>query len=199
MNDEQESNMGKQAWQSQALDAPPISLELIQFHVRKLNSSWRCEIGAAYGGVVAGVCAVVFGFLWHAPTVEMKYVQRIGMVLVMLAGIYIAIRVRRLGAQVAQQESVTRSLDAYRLELARRRDYYLSGWRWSFWPLMPGVSVLMIGKAVFDPRPRNLALNFLVFAFALIAYALSILHQRRKARTLQQELDALATLGQQKS
>src|SRR3954462_5919767 len=99
MSEEQESNMGKQAWQSQTLDAPPISLEFIHFQVAKLNSSWRREIHLGYWGVAIGVGTALYGLFKSVETGEMRYVIRAGVVLVMLGMIYLAIQTRRYPGQ----------------------------------------------------------------------------------------------------
>jgi len=186
--------MGKQAWQSQALDAPPISLEFIHFQVAKLKSGWRRELQHLYWAVGAGVCAGLIAIFKDAPA-EMTLVIRSGAALAILGFIAVVLMARRQDRQMqAPEQSFGRSLEAYRAELERRRDYYLSYSRWGFWFLMPAVVVLVGGGIVFDPRPDKLQYYGFMVAFAVFGNAYAILKARHRAHAFQNELNALATL-----
>jgi hypothetical protein len=67
-----------------------------------------------------------------------------------------------------------RSLDAYREELKRRRDYCWDAWRWSMWPIAPSILVMFVGGLVYDPRPNKLVhygiMALFVVAFTLLEY-----------------------------
>jgi hypothetical protein len=129
------------------------------------------------------------------PT-AMVYVTGLGVVLAIAGFICLAVRARRRGGPVAirPEESVGASLNAYRTELQRRRDYYLGTWRWSIAPLLPSVAVLLIGGFWFDPRPPS-GLRFgLSTLFVIVFSLLGVLVHRGKARAFQEELDALDTL-----
>jgi hypothetical protein len=201
MSEEQESKMGKQAWQSQTLDAPPISLEFIHFQVAKLNSSWRREMHLVYWAVAIGVVTALYALFRSVEAGEMRYVIRAGVVLVMLGMLAVAFLTRRYAGQIAlqSQESVTRSLDAYRSELLRLRDYYLHHWRWSLWPLMPGICVIVIGGIVFDTRPNSWIRYSSMIASCCVGVLIAIWDQRRKAMAFERELNALSSLEQPKS
>lgn len=187
--------MGKQAWQSQTLDAPPISLEFIHFQVAKLNSGWRRERRYVYWAVGAGICAGLIAIFKQVPA-EMVFVIRIGISLAVLGFISTALFVRRHDKRAPAQleKSFGRSLEEYRSELERHRDYYLQYTRWGFWLLMPAVVVLVGGGIAFDPRPGKLQHYGFMIAFAVFGTAYAILKARHRAQTFQDELSALATL-----
>jgi hypothetical protein len=89
---------------------------------------------------------------------------------------------------------VMQSLDAYRAALERRRSHYATAWRWSLWPTIPGVAVILGGSLLFDDRPHKwlrLSLAALVCALAILA---GVWIAFRKSEGFQRELDALNTL-----
>lgn len=198
MTERQESDMSKLAWQSQPIDAPTISLAFIHHHATRLNAQLRREMQVLYGTVVLGIVVAVIALLKRAPesSTAMTYVTSLGVVLAIAGFIYVTVQARRRGGQVAirPEESVAASLNAYRAELQRCRDYYLGTWRWSIGPLLPSVAVFLIGGFWFDPRPQS-GLRFgLLTIFVVVFTVLGVLDHRRKARAFQGELDALDTL-----
>jgi multidrug transporter EmrE-like cation transporter len=109
---------------------------------------------------------------------------------------YVAFRTRLRGnLQLAtEHEQVLQSLHAYRTALERRRDHYATAWRWSLWPAIPAVVVILGGTLLFDERPHKwlrLSLATLVCAMAFLFAAWFSL---RKSAGFQKELDALKTL-----
>lgn len=198
MSEHQESNVGKTVWQSQTLDAPPISLAFVHHQVAKLNAEFRRERLLLYWVVGLGVVALLVALLKPVPeaAVALTYVNRVGVVLAFLGFAYVTIQARRRGSQVTTHpgESVARSLEAYRTELQRRRDYYAGSWRWSVLPLLPTALVYLGGGALFDPKPNTLLRYGLLGLFVVTFTLLGILDYKRKARTFQRELDAIDTL-----
>lgn len=198
MSEHQESNMGKTVWQSQTLDAPPISLAFVHHQVAKLNAEFRREKLLLYSVVGLGVVILVT-LLKPLPeaTAALTAVNRVGVVLAFLGFVYVTIQARRRGSQVTThpEESVARSLDAYRTELQRRRDYYAGSWRWSVLPLLPTGLVFLVGGALLDQKPNVLLRYGLAGLLAVIVTLLGILDHKRKAKMFQQELDALETLN----
>lgn len=198
MSEHQESNVGKTVWQSQTLDAPPISLAFVHHQVAKLNSQFRRETLSLYLVVGLGI-VILLTLLKPLPeaTAALTYVNRVGVVLAFLGVVYVTIQARRRGSQVTThpEESVARSLEAYRTELRRRRDYYAGSWRWSVLPLIPTVLVFLGGGALFNPNPQAL-LRYGLAGLSVVTFALlGILDHKRRAKTFQQELDALETLN----
>jgi hypothetical protein len=58
--------------------------------------------------------------------------------LALLGAVYVALQMRGRSRSLARRDdSMQHSLQAYREELERRRDYYLESWRWALWPMVP--------------------------------------------------------------
>lgn len=198
MTEQRENDMSKQAWQSQTIEAPTISLAFIHHHVAKLNAQFRHESLLVNWTVALGIVAALVALVIPAPNMSSArtYVTFLAVALAIAGFIYVAVQVRRRGGQVAirKEESIADSLNAYRAELQRRRDYYRGSWRWSIGPLLPAVVVFLIAGFWFNPRPESRSHLAFVTVFAVIFILLGALDHRRKAKAFQEELDALDTL-----
>jgi hypothetical protein len=191
------STTGKSAWQTQTLDAPTISLAFIHHQIDKLNKDIRREAVLLYAAFAVYTAAALIALLNPSPTlsVPMGYVYRGGMILALLGGGYFALQMRRHSRTLAHPDrSVQQSLQAYRGELERRRDYHLKSWRWSILPMVPALGVFLIGGPLYDQRPHALRQYLIMALFVVFMTGLAVWNQRRKARTFQQELDAIGTL-----
>jgi hypothetical protein len=195
MSEPQEnSELGKTLWQTQALEAPRISLELVRHHVDKLNGDLREQKILMYFGIAIMACLLPFGF-FKDPT---SNVLRVGSILAIIGAIYLTIEMRRRGSQLdsSVDGGILQTLDAYRAELERRRDYYLDSWRWSIWPMMPSLLVFLVGGSVYSTSQRSIGHHIAMGIFAVTAILLGTWDHRRKGRALQRELDAFETLTQ---
>jgi hypothetical protein len=184
--------LGKTLWQAQALEAPRISLELVRHHVDKLNGDWREQKLLMYFALAVMACAVPFGF-FRDPT---SNVFRVGSILAIIGAIYVTLEVRRRGGQLDSSidGGVLRTLDAYRAELERRRDYYLDSWRWSLWPMIPSLVVFLVGGALYGTSQRSIGSHIAMGLFAVVGTSVAVWDHRRKGRAFQRELDAFETL-----
>lgn len=192
------ANMSNLVWQSQPLDAPRISLEYVRHQAEKLNSDVRRENYLIR--IVAIVCAVLLVLLVilkpsDPPPIAFTRVSLGGAFLLLFGVIYTAFEVRRRGRVLAigKEEGVVRGLEAYSIELRRRRDYCLD-WQWSIWPIAPAVVVMLVGGILYDQRPNKVIRYGLVSVGCVVGTLLGALRVRRKGRKYQRELDALATL-----
>lgn len=91
------------------------------------------------------------------------------------------------------------SLHAYRTALERRRDHYASAWRWSLWPVIPGVIVILGGGWLFDERPGKWLRLSLAAVVCALAFVIGLTISLRKSAGFQRELDAVKTLGEDAS
>lgn len=198
MTERQGTDMSKLAWQSQPIDPPQITLTFIHHHASKLNAQLRREKQALYGTIVVGSVVTVAALLLRAPTMStaMIYVTSLGLMLAIAGFIYVAMQAQRRSSRVAlrPEESVAASLNAYRTELQRRRDYYHHSWRWSIGPLLPALAMFLIGGFWFDPRPESGLRYGLAVLIVIVVPLLGVLHHRSKAKAFQEELDAVDTL-----
>jgi hypothetical protein len=198
MNERHDSGtIGKSAWQSQTLDAPTISLAFVHHQIGKLNADTRRETLLAYAAIAVCAGAALFALLNASPalSIPMGYVYRVGMTLALLGAVCVALQMRRRTTALARpDDSVRQSLQAYRGELQRRRDYHLESWRWSLLPMVPAVLVLVVGGALYDQHPDAMVHYGLMALFVVAVTVLAVWDQRRKGRAFQRELDALDTL-----
>lgn len=199
MNTNEEDNMSSMVWQSQPLEAPRISLEFVRHQVEKLDRGVRQRNYIEYVVAVLTM-ATWIAFVFLRPGVDWSWpfslVVRLGTSLVVLAVLYATWQWHRRHQILSIQHSdkVVQSLDGYRAELQRRRDFYIGRWRWYLLPYVPGVSVLLVGGLLFDPGPHRLRRH----AVAGLGFLLATLHlwwlDKRGRQKYQRELDALATL-----
>jgi hypothetical protein len=196
------SNM---VWQSQSREAPRISLQYVRRQAERLNSDIRRETRFGYYGTAFAALVGLFvvfapGPVWstvQAPAAIVIVIQLTALLSLLACG-YITFRTRLRGKlQLAtEHEQVMQSLHAYRTALERRRDHYATAWRWSLWPAIPAVLVILGGTLLFDERPHKwlrLGVATLVCALAFVFGAWVSL---RKSQGFQRELDALKTLDE---
>jgi hypothetical protein len=190
-------------WQSQPLESPRISLPYIRRQAERLNSDIRKEIRLGYFGVIMGAVAFALFTFAPAPAWSTVHVPAAIELLVQMTALFVFVgaayhtfQVRRRGKlqMTTEQEQVMQSLQTYRLALERRRNHYLSAWRWSFWPLFPSVAVVLGGGLLFDERPGKALRLGLSAAVCAASFLLAAWISSRKGREYQKELDALKTL-----
>lgn len=199
----EEKNVSNAVWQSQALEAPRMSLQYVRHQAEKLNSDARRELGLAYLSAI--LSALVLGLFVFAPSAwwaalhipaSLARVLQLTVLLLLLASAYLTQQVRRRGKVLRIQgcEQVMESLEAYRNELRRRRDYYLGAWRWSRWPLIPAIAVILVGGLLYDPRPGKWLRLSVAALVCVLGSLLGTWIYARKGNDFQRELDALASV-----
>jgi hypothetical protein len=180
-------------WQEQPTEAIEMSLEEIrrkahQFHAR---SRWKALMAIVIGIVLGGVFAAV--------SAKAQYlVLRIGWGILSLWGLYAAWKAYKWvwPSNLAEDAALSTSLEFYRNELERRRDYTRHIWRNSaLWLCFVGLAFLVLpvlGMAVKNPR---LLLNAIPFFVLLAAWFVAFVFLRRRdQRMLQREIDELEAL-----
>jgi hypothetical protein len=196
---------GNTVWQSQTLEAPRISLQYVRRQSERLNSGIRRELRFSYFGTA--LCALLGLVAVFAPapawsTLEvpaaLDLAVQLAALLSFLACGYITFQIHRRGKlqRAVEHEQVMQSLQAYRTALERRRDHYSSAWRWSFWPVIPSVIIVLGSGLLFDERPgKGLRLSLSALVCSL-AFLLGAWVSFRKSQGFQRELDALKTLDE---
>jgi hypothetical protein len=176
-------------------------LQYVRRQAERLNSDIRRERRLGYFGTVfaasAGFFVAIAPFSAQVPTAMVLVIQ-LTVLLSLLGCGYIAFEGQRRSKQqlAVEHEQVMKSLDAYRAALERRRNHYATAWRWSLWPAIPGVVLVLGGGVLFDDRPHKwlrLSLAALVCALALLA---AVWISFRKSEGFQRELAALYTLDE---
>jgi hypothetical protein len=196
-------NRSADVWQTQHLEAPRISMDFVRHQAEKLNSAWRLEMRVMVIGIVLTIIVLIAALaLRPSPALhitkitELLWSVRAGSFLLMAGAVYLWFDMRRRGQllTLSRNDGVVPTLETYRYELRRRRDYYLGAWRWSFWPVVPAGVITLGGAALFDQRPGRWMRILVVAALAIAGLFLVVLHNTGKGRKYQRELDALASL-----
>lgn len=194
---------GNTVWQSQNREAPRISLEYVRRQAERLNAGIRREQRWGYFGTA--VVALLAFFLVFAPeparsgahiSAAVALVVQMTALLSFLACAYVTFLAHRRGKlqRAAEHEQVMQSLHAYRAALERRRDHYATAWRWSLWPVIPAVVVILGGDMLFDDRPYKWLRLSVSAAVCALAFVLAIWLSTSMSRAFQRELDALKSL-----
>ena len=186
------TELGKSVWQSQALDAPRVTVEFVRHHIDKLNADFRRELRLMY--VSIGLIVIVL-LTTLSETGDWARVSRIGIILTILGAGYLLTQMRRRANELKSQgeSGIMQTLEAYRAELQRRRDYYLDSWRWSVWPMLPALLALLGGGAIYD-RERGAMHYLMMILLCIVLLVIAVWDHRRKGRVYQRELDAFETL-----
>jgi hypothetical protein len=200
---DQEQNRSAAVWQAQHLEAPRISVDFVRLQAEKLNSAWRLEMHVIVIGIVITMVVLVAALtlrpspgLHITKITEFVWSVRTASFLLVIGSVYLWFDMRRRGQllNLIGNEGVVHTLDAYRSELRRRRDYYLGAWRWSFWPVIPAAVVTLGGAGLYDQRPGKWIRILVLAALEIAGLALVMLHNNAKGRRYQRELDALASM-----
>lgn len=196
---------GNAVWQSQAREAPRISLQYVRRQAERINSDIERETRFSYFGTAFCLVAGLFvafapGPGWsatHAPAAIIAVIQLTAL-LSILACLYTAFQIRLRGKlqRAVQHEQVMLSLHAYRTALERRRDHYATAWRWALWPAIPAMVTVLGGTLLFDERPHKWLRLSLAASVCVIALLLGAGVSRRRSAWFSKELDALRSLDE---
>jgi hypothetical protein len=184
----------KQIWQNQPTEAMQMSLEEIrrkahQFHNKaRLKALTAIVIGIALCGVFAATAA------------KPQYlVLRIGWGILSIWALYGAYQAYKWiwPSSLAPEATVGTSLDFYRRELERRRDYVRHIWRRSgLWGCFTGLALVVAPALMGALRAPRLLVNAVPLFVLLTTWFVVFSSIRKRERTnLQREIDALNALG----
>jgi hypothetical protein len=182
----------QQVWQSQAVDAPRISLAYVRHHAGTLERRTRWRNALEYG---TGVLAFgLFAFsVWQE--LDTRPLMSAAMGWFALWCLYYMSRWHRAAAVAGAPEDagVLDSLRYQRQLLERQRDVRRRSWRWWSPGVLPGFVLffasMIAGK---DPVPWN-EVAFAA-AWVTLGIAISIGFLEGEARRIQGEIDALDSL-----
>ncbi len=182
----------QQLWQAQALDAPRISLAFVRHHSDALQRRTRIVNVINYVGGAAGMAFMAWRgaeFFSVNPLVSAAITLWIA---AGLLGLYLQ-RKRMSTEERPAELGVLDALKFHRRQLERQRDARRGGGRWVPLLFIPGYVVYSVSLfAEISPVPwKAIILNAAVFGFGIW---LAILLTDRRARSLQQEIDALDSL-----
>jgi hypothetical protein len=182
MANDHEPDIG-QMWRQQPHAGHPLSLDEIRTRASNLDArvkQWNL-IGAV---TVAGVLVKSAWEIW----VDTDLLERAGDTLMCVALLYVIHRFWRY-ARAAAAPALGRvsCAEYYRARLVRERELSGEGWKYIL-PFVPGVALIVIGRAVQGRPPIQL---LFLFGLALLLFAAVVWVIARRTRRLEEELDAL--------
>jgi hypothetical protein len=183
----------QQVWQTQAIEAPRISLEYVRHRTSNLEQRTRWRNALEY---VVGVCALImfvsFG-LRNLPEKPIMFVAHGWFALWSLFYMYWWHRLAATQATPADA-GVLDNLRYQRRQLERQRDARLDSWRWWGLPSLPGFLLFLVSTVVEDQPVRWGMILFLV-SWAAAGIGTGVWLMNREARRFQREIDALDSLA----
>ena len=184
----------QQIWQSQASDAPRISLDYVRHITDNLERRTRRTNALSYAvGVIA--CAACAWAAWRHFT-DTKPIMVAGVVCIALWLLYSVYVGHRLAAtqSTPAEAGVLDTLHYHRRQLERQRDARRASLRRVYPAVLPGFALMLFSLFVeFGPVPwGSIGIVVAGFAISMGGGAWSI---GREARRFQREIDALDSLA----
>jgi hypothetical protein len=182
----------KNLWQNQTLEPAQISLQRFQRKARKLQNKTRREIYTLYSMTL--VCASLLVF---ALTSVQGTAHRIGLGILIVWALLLPFQAHRKlwTSNPAGDANLAATIEFYRGQLMRDRDYRKYVWRWGVAPLFAGVAVFLSPHVAGMVENPKLISNVLPFLLLLAVWTAAFFYLRRhRLRNLRRKLDALDEL-----
>jgi hypothetical protein len=180
-------------WQNQSKEPFKMSMTEIRGKAQQRQRRARLE---ALLEIASGLAVCVF-FAWTFARAN-DVLARAGVGLLSLWGMYVAFQAYRWiwPGRPGPDETVSTSLEFYRSELERRRNYALHIWRRAGLTFcFLGVAMVLLPGLIKSLDSPRLMLNFLpVLMLLAIWFAIFFPKRRRRLRKLQGEIDELRAL-----
>ena len=176
-------------WQEQPAETQPISLDEIRTRAQRFETKtrrWR-NVGAPL--VILLVISNAVEVVWPGQHI----LERTGDLLTIAAFLYISYEYRKHRRLASMPEGVTLTscIDVYRAQLTHERNLARQSGRYVL-PFVPGVTLSLLGRRVFEglPTPRTIG----VAAFGVALFLGIAWWNAHTARKLQREIDVLDAL-----
>jgi hypothetical protein len=193
MPDKFPMNDPQKIWQDQPTEAIKMSLDEIRRRAQKLQTKGRL---AALSTIVIGLVLCVFFALSSARPQEV--VGRVGWGMLSLWGLYAAYQAYKWiwPGRLAADATFSTSLDFYRSELERSRDYARHVWRRAGLTFcFAGLALVVIPGLIGALRNPRLLWNVVpLFVLLVTWFVVFFSMRRRNQRKLQREIDELKAL-----
>ena len=163
---------------------------------RKAHKRQRRDRSIALLGITMGLSIFVV-FAWTVARAH-EIVPRIGWGLMSLWGIYFAYQVyyRVLPARLGPEATVSASIEFYKTELERRRDWDRHIWRRSGLPVcFLGLAMVLVPPIIQSPNSPRLLLYAIPVFVLLLIWALAFFRlKKQQQQELQQDTEELRRL-----
>jgi hypothetical protein len=180
-------------WQSQAVDAPRISLEYVRHVASDFDRRRRLRAVPAY---VIWILTCGWFCLIGKQFLHTKPLGLAGLVCFGLFALYCIYRMHRhVAAESSPADAgVLDTLRYQRRQLERQRDFRRGSWRWQFWGVLPGYA-LTLASMYFENDPVPWVYMGFVVLVLILGLGLQAWSGERGARRSQREIDALDSLA----
>jgi hypothetical protein len=180
-------------WQEQPREAMQMSLNEIRRRARELQTKGRL---AALGWTAIGL--VLAGAFQYGFALTHDLALRLGLGALSVWALYGAYQAYRWmwPASLAADATLATSLDFYRKELERRRDYIRNIWRLSvLWLFFIGLAALILPMVIGTHANPRLLLNAIPLFTLLVVWFVAFFYIRKRDQgNLQREIDELGAL-----
>ena len=184
-------NDPRNIWKNQTTEAFKMSADELR---RKSQQRQRKDRFAAVYSIISGLILFVF-FAWTFARVHNEVVPRIGVGVMSLWGIYYAYQAYKWFWQerLAPDAALNTTVQSYRSELEKRRDYGRHIWRRLGLPFgLLGLAMVIVPGLIKSLDAPRLLLNFVpLFVLFAIWCAIYFPMRKRGQQKLQQEIEEL--------
>jgi hypothetical protein len=172
-------------WKTQTEERPVVLSEIRSKATKFERQIWRRNL-LEYAAAV-----IVVGAFSRLLWIGQDELVRTGAGLLVLATLYVVYRIHRDGSVTGMPEdlALTTCRDFHRRQLVRQRDLLRSIWSWYLLPFVPGLLILLIGRAAADPSDASRVVMSAMIS-TLVFLGIGWLNQRA-ARELDREIKAL--------
>jgi len=193
MANESSPNDTRNVWQNQKAEGIPMSAEEIRRKIDQLDKKIRWR---NFRGIAACILVIAFVVRWFV--IFPNLVQRIGALLTLLGVGYLVYQIclnqiqkKESGIAAAKMGNAA-SVEFYRGELQRQRDFHCGIWFWSrLVMILPGPLVFCVGFEIAYPALATY-IRWEIAAFLFFA-ALGVLLNLGRARKYQKQFAELDT------
>ena len=179
----------KSIWCGQRTEETHVTLENIRLRASEFQKRAGARMRREYVACALVVLAMGY-YCWVLP----GWMLKVGSALIIIATAFVAAQLHRRTAPhsfPAVGEIVL--AEFHRRELVRLRDAARSVWRWYIAPFVPGMSLMIIGRALQFPAGSR---QIVVLCGIIVAFVFGILWimSERGAERLQRRIDELDRL-----
>jgi hypothetical protein len=182
-------------WQTQPLEARPLSIDDVRRRARALDAKVRRQDAIMILSAIVNTGAFV-AVMWYLPQLRIVAAIIIATVIVIVSQ-YRRRRPSRQAIDYLTSDSSNPCADFYRTALVRKRDMARQLWTWFMPPAILGQAALIIGFVIAPPNvPRRLVLMALPFWILIdvVIFGFGWRNARREAKKMERELDALDSM-----
>jgi hypothetical protein len=175
-------------WQNQPVEGLPISAGAIRKRAAKFERRirWR-NVREYVASLIAAALLGYFALTSHDALSRVVF----GLFIAGLAWMVVQLYRRGSSKSMPAGLDTHTGLRWYRMELERQRAAVTSVWSWYLAPMVPGIVVDTVGKAIQSPHPATWARMALMDAFFAAAFLLVSKVNARAARCLGRTIDEL--------